>query len=165
MTGLEALAPTQKDLIVALPYRVGLWVSKSDLTGGAESSAQELQALSNILHAFSEDVFGSALVQHVMHETLARKDLWPAWAVDLESVPRECAAAYEALREHFEEKEVKVYALRLMEIAEAVALAFREAPQAGGAGAMASVYLQYLKAFIGARIQKRPLRFYQPAGL
>lgn len=126
MSVLDGFTPDQKDLLVALPYRVGLWLSQSDHAGGEQAADAELRALSAIIHGFAEDVFGSEFLQYVMRETIARKAEWPAWGERLERVPDECAQAPEILGMYLADKEIKVYAARLMEIAEAVALAFRE---------------------------------------
>lgn len=126
MSVLDSFTPDQRDLLVSLPYRVGLWMSQSDSSGGARAQEAELRALAAIIHGFSEDVFGSEFVQYVMRETIARKSEWGGWGERLDRVPDQCGQALEILGLYLAEKEIKVYALRMMDIAEAVALAFRE---------------------------------------
>ncbi|MCC6597736.1 MAG: hypothetical protein IT559_02985 [Alphaproteobacteria bacterium] len=126
MSILEDFIPEQKELLVSLPYRVGLFVSQSDRSGGAEAQAIELQALASIIHGFSQDVFGSEFLQYVMGEVLARQSGWQSWAEEMDHVPRQCRQAREILATRLDEKEIKAYTTRLMEIAEAVALAFCE---------------------------------------
>lgn len=158
MTTLDELMPEERSLITALPYRVGLWISRVDSTGGDEAADQELTALSNIIHGFAHDVFGSEFVQHVMIETLARKGEWAAWDHDLETIPAECVQALEILRPHIDEKELKTYAARLMEIAEAVALAFREYESMEKFSDKLDVYLAYWTAKLKSMLAKKPLR-------
>ena len=126
MNTLENLTQDQKIFIASMPYRVGLMVSESDTTGGVEANVKEKIALGNIIHGFAEQVFGSELLQYVMQETINKKDDWNEWQGGLEDVPEQAKKSCEILREYFDEKEVHAYAIRLMEIAEAVALAFRE---------------------------------------
>ncbi len=126
MTVLDQMSDAQRSLISSLPYRVGLWVSKSDSSGGDDADDSELAVLESLIHGFSGEVFGSELLQYIMADTLAQKDKWPGWADTLEDVPQDCEMAVGMLRDFVDEKEVKAYARRLMEIAEAVALAFRE---------------------------------------
>ncbi len=123
---LENLSPDQRLNIVSLPYRVGLWISVSDQTGGNKADAKELLALSNIISGFASQVFGSELLQYVMQETVNRKGEWEKWTAHINNVPKEAEAALDVLRAHAPENEVKAYVSRLMEISEAVALAFRE---------------------------------------
>ena len=123
---LEDLTPDQRLNIVSLPYRAGLWISVSDQTGGNKADAKELLALSNIISGFASQVFGSELLQYVMQETVNRKGEWEKWTAHIENVPKEAESAIEVLRAHAPENEVNAYVTRLMEIAEAVALAFRE---------------------------------------
>jgi hypothetical protein len=158
MNILSEFLPEQRSLIVALPYRVGLWISQIDNTGGDEAKAQELSALSNIIHGFAHDVFGSEFVQHVMTEALARKGEWEAWGEDFDKIPAECKKSIEIMSAHVDQKEVKAYAARLMEIAEAVALAFREYESMEKFSDKLEVYMAYWKAKLKSKIKKRPLK-------
>ncbi|MCB9983440.1 MAG: hypothetical protein H6861_07195 [Rhodospirillales bacterium] len=133
---LDQLSAQQRTLIVSMPYRAGLWVSHSDDEGGDEAHEKELTALANLIDGFSQQVFGSEMLQYIMHQTLARKDEWESWSGDIDKVPEECKQALEILRAHVDEKDVKVYAMRLMELGEAVAVAFREHDDPVGAGSL-----------------------------
>jgi hypothetical protein len=131
MSFLDSLDKDGRDLVVSLPYRVGLWVSHADQTGGSDAGDEELKALENIMDAFTREVFGSEIVQIVMSETVARKVDWNgSWKNAISSVPAECQRVMSVLNEvGMDEKEVGAYKQRLIEIAEAVALAFREYDQ------------------------------------
>jgi hypothetical protein len=137
---------------------VGLWISQIDNTGGDEAKAKELSALSNIIHGFAHDVFGSEFVQHVMTETLARKGEWEAWGEDFDKIPSECKRAVEIMGAHIDQKEIKAYAVRLMEIAEAVALAFREYESMEKFSDKLEVYIAYWSAKLKSKIKKTPLK-------
>ena len=52
---LSQLTDEEREAVVALPYRVGLYVSFSDLSGGWNAQEQELEMLTSILREFSED--------------------------------------------------------------------------------------------------------------
>jgi hypothetical protein len=140
MTFLNRLTPEQKDTLISLPYRVGLWVSQADASGGTESDAREQQALSAILHGFAEEMFGSETMQHIISGTLAAKDRWPAWAERVDNVPRDCEFAMDLIVEFADAKDAAVFRNHLMEIGEAIALAFREDTQAS--------FVQTIKDFI-----------------
>lgn len=155
MDVLESLTPDQRTLIVSLPYRAGLWVSQSDDSGGDEADQKELTALDNILHGFSEQVFGSELLQYVMSETVSRKAEWDGWGENLERLPMECEQALDILRAYVDEKEVSAYSTRLMEIAEAVALAFREYEEGSAVGRVV-VYCSYAVMRLKSILRKQP---------
>ena len=158
MDVLDKLTAEQRTLVVSLPYRAGLWVSESDDLGGDEAHEKELTALSNIVQGFSEQVFGSELLQYIMDETVKRKDHWHrSWANDIEKVPEQCEQALNVLRDHVDDKEVNAYSVRLMEIAEAVALAFREYEQQS-TGDKLRVYFSYIVAKIKSRFSKIPAK-------
>lgn len=126
MNILEKLTIDEKDLITRLPYRVGLWVSQSDDTGGEQSDAAEMTALANIIHGFTESVFGSEDVQYIMAETLRNKADWVNWTSNVGDVPDEAMRAHDVLMLHLDAKEMNAFRARMLEIGEAVALAFRE---------------------------------------
>ncbi len=126
MSFLDDISLDQRQLLVSLPYRVGLRVSQCDVSGGADSDVQELQALSNILGGIAGEVFVSETVQYVISETVEQQDYWPEWAADLGDVEDDCRRAVNILSGFVDEKEVSAFKQHLMEVGEAVALAFRE---------------------------------------
>lgn len=122
----DALSMDQKRLMVRLPYRVGLYVSESDRSGGGDADAQEMQVLSNLLYGFGQDVMGAESIQHVISTTLALDEQWSEWGEDLHYVPAECDQIVELLNAHVSEKDARAFAVQMYEIGEAVALAFQE---------------------------------------
>ncbi|MGZ9097314.1 MAG: hypothetical protein ACXW30_03340 [Micavibrio sp.] len=126
MALLEDFTKDQRDLLVGLPYRVGLWVSLSDSTGGGEANEAEAEALAAIVTGFSEDFCKSEFVQAMIEETVSRRSEWREWTRNLDDVPGECIRATDLLTERLERKEVTSFKLTLMEIATSVAMAYRE---------------------------------------
>lgn len=126
MSFLDDLPFDQKELLISLPYRVGAWVSHADDDGGDESDEEEKRALASIINGFTRDVFGSEAVQYIMMETLQQKDKWEEWAANTNNILEDCQKAIDIMNEVEDEKEVNAFKQRLIEIAEAVALAFRE---------------------------------------
>jgi len=126
MNFLDQLMPDQRNLLVSLPYRVGLYISQSDQSGGDESDQAEMDALSSIVVAYSQEIFGAETVQYIVGETVQRKAEWEEWSKDLETLEGECHKAIDILSEAVDEKEVSAFKRSLLEIGESVALAFRE---------------------------------------
>jgi len=126
MNFLDNITLTQKDLIIRLPYRVGYYISQADKTGGDESDEKEMQALSNIIEGYAETMLVSEAIQYVMTETIQQKHLWGEWNAKLNMVPKECRAAMEVVEAHLGKKDMHGFQVHLMEIGEAVALAFCE---------------------------------------
>lgn len=126
LSGLEHYTKEQRDLLIALPYRIGLFVSSSDDTGGDESEEAEMLALSLIVTGFAEDYLKSQFVQTMMEETVRRKEEWESWSNRMEEVPGECVKAIDLLCDHLDRKQVASFKLTMMEIATSVAMAYRE---------------------------------------
>ncbi|MBU0859800.1 MAG: hypothetical protein KJ667_07665 [Alphaproteobacteria bacterium] len=134
MAFLEQFSGPEKALLVALPYRAGLWVSQSDATGGKTADAQELQALSRIIEAKARGMFRSAFVHEVMAETYGRRTEWKQWADGVERVPDECRHAMVLLEKKLIERDILAYRQTVMTIADDVARAFREHDENVGMG-------------------------------
>lgn len=141
MSFLDNLTASQREMVISLPYRVGLWVSGSDLVGGGDSVQRELQALTAVLHGFAEETFGSETIQRIISETLKRRDKWAHWATQMDSVPEDCETAIDLMRDHSDLKDVNAFRNHLMEIGEAVALAFQE----DASGSRLVSYIAYWK--------------------
>jgi hypothetical protein len=153
MSFLDTLPQNEKELIISLPYRVGIWISHSDDTGGEVASVEEIAALNAIIEGFTRDVFGSEVVQYIMMETMASKDKWDGWAQNYKNIAADCQRAIDILNAAVDEKEVNAFRQRLYEIAEAVALAFREYDQLDFLTKM-RVYLNYYREKMAAAKRK-----------
>ncbi|MCB9979168.1 MAG: hypothetical protein H6862_06160 [Rhodospirillales bacterium] len=119
------------DALIRLPFRVGVWISASDSTGGAESEADELRALETIIASYAEEYLKSEFVQKLLEKTFSGKDSWSLWAQNVGSVPVECARLTEILESYLPAREVSAFRENLMDIAVAVAMVFREEEDAG----------------------------------
>lgn len=161
MSFLDSLGPEQQDMIVSLPYRVGLWVSHADSAGGDEASEKELEALSNIIQGFGADVFGSEAIQSIMNETVSRRDKWDDWAHNYKNVPEDCKKAVYYLGQYGSDKDVTMFQTYLMEIGEAVALAFRERDEENSFFEEMHVHIVYwmsrLRAMLGSNVPARTI--------
>lgn len=155
MSFLDILTISQKETLISLPYRAGLWVSQSDESGGSAADEEELQVLSNILHGFTHEIFGSETMQYIMRETVARQDQWESWGADLSSVLDDCAIAVDVLILHTDPKDVHAFQNHIMEIGQAVALAFREYDEAGAVEKL-SLWLSYNLGQFKAMLFKKP---------
>jgi hypothetical protein len=158
MSFLNELQPQDRKLVISLPYRVGIWISHADDIGGEEASAEEKTALANIIDGFTREVFGSEAVQHIMMETLEAKDQWEDWAHNYKTILEDAQKAIDILNEAIDPKEVNAYRQRLFEIAEAVALAFREYDSLSFQDKL-KIYLSYhVKKILASRKKAQTLR-------
>jgi hypothetical protein len=143
---MDQFLPDDRLLLVSLPYRVGLFVSESDRSGGDESDAREMQALTNIIVAYSQEVFGAETAQYIISETVSRRQEWQEWSNDLDMIESECHRAVDVLSEFVDVKEVNGFKRCLMEIGEAVALAFREYDESVSIVEKTKIYIAYMQS-------------------
>lgn len=126
MAFLEGFPDAEKTMLVRLPYRVGVWLSRSDKAGGDASDQRELQALDGAIAGLALGMFESAFVHEVISETFLRKQEWPVWAEHAESVPDECRAAIQSIRQRLPQRDADAFQRIIMMIAVDVARAHRE---------------------------------------
>lgn len=155
MSFLDELTDHQKEKIISLPYRVGLWISQSDDTGGDDASAREQQTLANIVDGFARDMFGSETMQLIMTQTVVQKEHWSRWAQAVADVPEDCAMAIDLLRASGDPKDVHAFQNHLMEIGEAVAMAFSEYQDQGGVSHMLVQLSYHIENFKAALAKKK----------
>ncbi|MGH1402816.1 MAG: hypothetical protein ACRBDL_01085 [Alphaproteobacteria bacterium] len=151
MSFLDEISVDQRRLLVSLPYRVGLYVSQSDETGGDESDDLEMAALDSIVTAYAQEVFGAETVQYVIGETVARKAEWKGWSDNLSGIHEDCHRAIDILSDVVDDKEISAFKRHLLEIGESVALAFREYGEKTPFLTKVKMYLYYLKGKKHAR--------------
>lgn len=123
---LEALSEDEKTLIVSLPYRAGVWVSLADEKGAGAGRAQELQTIEQVIARLSRGMFASAFVHEVLAETHARRDQWPAWSLQVGTVPEDARQAVNVLIDKVMPPDAEAYVQTVMNIAYETAYAFRE---------------------------------------
>ena len=126
MTTLADIPQEKHQDLIALPYRVGMWISFSDLDGGDAAEESELHACENMIAAYVEDFCKSEFVQDLMVQTLKQRHEWDIWKTDLNKVPEECAETLNYLRTTIGDAETSAFVDNLIEIGFSVALAYRE---------------------------------------
>lgn len=133
MTYLSKLPEDIQDLVVRLPFRVGLYISESDQTGGDDSSEAERKALENIVTFYVEDTVKSEFAHEVMLNTLNRKSEWASWGDNIADVPTQCENVVYAMKGLIDPKEILAYKQNLLEVGIAVAQAYCEYDENSGA--------------------------------
>lgn len=129
---LGNLSDRDRQILIALPYRVGLYVSHSDATGGDEAEEREIQTLHNIIIEIEQDFCKSEIMQRILIETVANKEQWLQWGRNLDDVPDECLHAADLLVGLVDQQsDVMSVKETLIDIGVAVAMAFRESGNVG----------------------------------
>ncbi len=143
MAYLDHFNAEQRDLLIKLPYRAGLWISASDTTGGDESEAAERQALAAIVRGFTEDFLKSEFVEEIMRATVQRVDEWDQWAGAPENVPDEVRRGIEIAALYIDHKQIHALKQSLNDVAMTVAMAYREFDETTPFAAQMRIYSKY----------------------
>ncbi len=154
MAYLDHFTAEQRDLLIKLPYRAGLWVSASDTTGGDESDEAERQALAAIVRGFTEDFLKSEFVEEVMRETVMRMDQWDSWGAQVENIPGEVRRGIEVAALYIDYKQVQAFKQSLHDVAMTVAMAYREFDESAPLAAQLRIYSKYWMERARAYVKK-----------
>jgi hypothetical protein len=156
MTDINVFTKEERDLLVALPYRTGLWLSQCDDAGGHEASGAELEALDKIVLGYSEDFLKAEFIETLMREGAARHEEWEKWRENVANVPDECKQAIDILAAKADRKSVAAFKKHLMEIARAVAMAHREFEEDMNLSDRLWIYRRYVRGWMQAYLKKEP---------
>ena len=126
------LSPADEELIISLPYRIGLYVSHADVTGGWDAQDSEIQSLTAILRDYSNDFCKTEFSQKVLMDCLASRAKWPSWSHGVDDVPNQSLRIVTTLESMMSEKELAGFCDVLTDIGLAVAMAFREGAEEEG---------------------------------
>jgi hypothetical protein len=126
MTQLVAFTAEETDLLVSLPYRVGVWISHADDIEGEADDERESKALHSCIKAIAKIHQEQALIVEIMAETLRRRAQWNDWTENSFHALTEAQKAVAVLRTKGTATDIKHYRAALMEIAASVARAHSE---------------------------------------
>lgn len=135
-------------ILISLPYRVGLYVSFADTSGGFEAQEAEMQTLSGILREFAEDFCKSEFSQKVLMESLRARPVWPSWSGSIERVPEQAAHIVKIMETQSDSRALRDFKDVMVEIALSVAMAFREGGNDADAPRL-SVFGEFLAKLFG----------------
>ena len=131
MTVLSDFPETEVELVVSLPYRVGLHVSYADDEEGEQDDELEMAALEACLKAVADKNDG--LVKEIALKSLSMKDKWPSWGNGVFNIEPLCKQASESVARVSSKEETKAYVKMVLEVASAVAQAYGEFGEEGRA--------------------------------
>ncbi|MEZ0261564.1 MAG: hypothetical protein ACAH80_11180 [Alphaproteobacteria bacterium] len=120
------MAKTDNDLVIKLPFRVGLWMVRADEQRGILDVKMERAALKKAIENVALFHVSSGFVRTTLAKTLAHQDDWTDWAHDIETVLSDCPVGLEMVRAQGGEEDLKLYRAVLMQAAICVAEAFQE---------------------------------------
>lgn len=127
MSQLSLFSPEDAELLVSLPYRVGVSISFTEDEEGEGDDDREMEALESCIKEVAKLHQGSAIVSEVARRILESKSKWEAWSNQgVFNIAPECERAVRALKPVVNAQELKSYKKMILEIATAVAQASGE---------------------------------------
>ncbi len=126
MATLENFSPEDKELLVSLPYKVGIYISYAEDAEGETDDQREMKALRHCIAGIAKLHEDDALIQEIMKQCLGSKDNWDRWADESFHAPAAASQTIAALKTKAPENTVKKYRAAILEVAGTVARAYGE---------------------------------------
>lgn len=126
MTQLSVFTDEQIDLIVSVPYRIGMNVSYAEDEDGELDDEREMRALEACLSEMSKHEGHCDLSREIASQILQSKDKWSAWSEGVFNVAPLCEKAVAEIKTQAGKDDAKDYVAMCLEIASAVAQAYGE---------------------------------------
>ncbi len=126
MLQLSAFSPEDIELIISLPYRVGVSLSHTEDEEGEADDEQEMEALEACIRQIAKLHEASPFISEIAAQILRSKDKWGKWSQATFNIAPECERAARILKPVVTATELKAYKKMLLEIASAVAQAYGE---------------------------------------
>ena len=126
MTALSEFLPEHQNILIGLPYKVGMYMSHADDAHGEVDDEREVKALERCIRAIAGLHEDKPLTSEIMRACLASKEEWDVWGNHSFNAPDAARQAVEILTAKASEQELKNYREALMEIATTVAQAYGE---------------------------------------
>ncbi len=114
------------DILIALPYKAGIWVSHADDEDGEFDDERELAALEAALNHIAQAETYEGFVKSVFEQTIAERSRWDEWAHACFSTPKEAERVGVIIKERLGVGGVRQYTGAVMDVASAVAKAYGE---------------------------------------
>ncbi|MFP4097512.1 MAG: hypothetical protein ACLFP8_01030 [Alphaproteobacteria bacterium] len=133
MTILSSFTSEEAELIISLPYRVGMHVSYSEDEDGERDDELEMKALKTALREEAQAEDGNSVVQEIAGATLESEDKWEAWGQGVFNIEPLCERAVATLRTQASTEDVKAYVKMCLNVASSVARAYGEFGEDGAA--------------------------------
>lgn len=126
MGDLSSFSQSEAELLVSLPYKVGVWISAAEDAEGEDDDKHELLTLAGCLKAVVTANADTPFIKAVAQQTLALRSEWPRWEGQSFNVTEDAEKAMSLLKARVPAQQSKNYRRMLMEIATAVAQAYGE---------------------------------------
>jgi hypothetical protein len=120
------MTATERDLIIKLPYRVGLWISRADDKLGFFDDKVERARLEAVIERVAKHHETSSFVRNILANTLSHANDWPEWAAGVDTILADCKTGLNIVKAQSSDEDVKTYRVVLMQTAVCVAEAFQE---------------------------------------
>lgn len=124
---LSDMNAKERDLLISLPYRVGIWMSHSDDEAGEKDDSRERTALASSIEGYAKASGKTPLfIREICQAMIGKRDYWPEWEATALDILADCERAADILRDKTDSQARKHYKRLLIVIASRIAGAYGE---------------------------------------
>lgn len=115
------------DLLISLPARVGLWISRiDDVKDSDRDDHRERRALEVVLEALSKSKKTAPFVSEIVRQTLTYRHKWEGWRDSQDRLMQDIALAVRLVDDRLPKENARNYKKALWQVARSVAQAWGE---------------------------------------
>ncbi len=126
MASLSMFSSDEQEIIVSLPYKVGVYVSHAEDEEGEMDDEREMRALEHCLKSIARLHEDKPFIQEVAKQTLSRKGDWARWTDQSFHALKQAEQISDVMFRTLGKQGFKQYRALVMEVAGAVARAYGE---------------------------------------
>lgn len=116
----------QKDLLISLPYKLGVWISHFDEQGEIEADEKENAALGEIIEYLAEDDTSTLFVTELFRDSLNAREDWAGWPCNEKQALEDSKKGMEIVKDNVSDKDAIAFREALLTVCEVVAQAYGE---------------------------------------
>ena len=125
-TDLSVFSSAEKAHLIALFYRVGVWISHADDSGEDVADKAEATMLARLLQKVASNPARCTLVREIAAESLRQRQNWPRWAALNDSFIADAQQGVRILKPICDPRELADFIVGLRALGEMVAMASDE---------------------------------------
>ena len=116
----------QKDLLISLPYKLGIWIGHYDEQGDVKADEKERAALSEIIEYLAEDSTSTSFVTELFRDALNSREDWADWPCNEQQVLEDSKKGMKIVKDNVSDKDATAFREALLTVCEVVAQAYGE---------------------------------------
>lgn len=139
MGDISVFVPEDKEFLIGVFYKVGVWISNIDDDGEEHADEKEEKVLMTALEHISKKYKKNPLISQLSGEAARQTGNHQRWSDASDNAVEDATKGAKLIKQQMSPEDLKAYREALREVARAVATAFREGEGDEGQGVLSKI--------------------------